>query len=127
MNKRFELVTADVPSVTGRIYPKAIVEQIMDKINTGHVLATLDSSDLLTVSMDRVVGTVHDAEMDGDTLFATLYLSDTPMGTVVRSLLDAKVLLGLSFGGTGNVSAEGEVSSYDLLYCFVTSTPVKAF
>jgi hypothetical protein len=125
MNKRFELITADVPSPTGAIYPMEALMRMMVDINTGNILATLDSNNCLTVPLERVVGTVHDAEIEDGVLSATLYIGETPCGQIVETMIDGKCDLALTIAGAANVSPDRVISDYRLAYCFVTTVASK--
>jgi hypothetical protein len=125
MEKRFELIKADVPSPTGAIYPTEALVQMMDAINTGNILATLDSNDLLAVPLERVVGTVHDAEIEDGLLSATLYIGETPCGNIVKEMIDDECGVALTIAGSANVSPERVISDYRLVYCFVTTVAAK--
>jgi len=121
MVKHFDLLKVDQPSRGGRIYPREIVEQVMDRINNDEIMVTLDSSDTLTVDFARLVGWVRNARIENDELVAEVEIHNTPSGTIVKTLLENELDLTLCTAGTGNVSKEYVVSDYRLAYCFIST------
>ena len=62
--------------------------------------------------------------MDGPNGFGKLKILPTPMGGLVRTMLDAGVKLGVSSRGSGNVNeATGEVSEFEIVTIDVVAQP----
>jgi hypothetical protein len=62
--------------------------------------------------------------MDGPNGFGTLKILPTPMGNLVKTMLEAGVKLGVSSRGSGNVNeANGHVSDFEIITVDVVAQP----
>jgi len=62
--------------------------------------------------------------MDGPNGFGKLKILPTPMGQIVRSMLDAGVKLGVSSRGDGNVDeSTGQVSDFNIVTVDIVAQP----
>ena len=62
--------------------------------------------------------------MDGPNGYGKLKILPTPMGSLVRTMLDSGVKLGVSSRGSGNVNeASGEVSDFEIVTVDVVAQP----
>ena len=78
----------------------------------------------LKINLDRVCHMITDAWMDGPNGYGKLKILPTPMGTLVRTMLDSGVKLGVSSRGSGNVNeASGEVSDFEIVTVDVVAQP----
>jgi hypothetical protein len=67
---------------------------------------------------------ITDMWMDGPNGYGKLKILPTPMGTLVRTMLDSGVKLGVSSRGSGNVNeATGEVSEFEIVTVDVVAQP----
>lgn len=112
-----------------RIYPVNEIEKAVSSLNeqiTGgySVLGELDHPDDLKINLDRVCLNVMNMWMDGPNGYGKLKILPTPMGNLVRSLLESGVKLGVSSRGSGNVNeSDGKVSDFEIVTVDVVAQP----
>lgn len=94
------LCEADKPNARGIIYPKSVLESIVANFKPG--LGEAGYPEGLDVSLDRVSHEVTDLYIENGSLMAKIKVLDTPMGKILKTLVDA-TNNGISFGmvGTG--------------------------
>ena len=98
---------------------------IRDRIKTGHsVLGEVDHPDDLKINLDRVSHMIDKMWMDGPFGYGKLKILPTPMGTLVKTMLDSGVKLGVSSRGSGNVNDHnGHVSDFEIVTVDVVAQP----
>ena len=112
-----------------RIYPaheiQKAVSTINEQIRSGHsVLGEVDHPEDLKINLDRVSHMIDKMWCDGDTGFGKLKILPTPMGQLVKTMLDAGVKLGVSSRGSGNVDDRtGHVSDFEIVTVDVVAQP----
>ena len=112
-----------------RVYPVNEIEKAVSSLNeqiTGgySVLGELDHPDDLKINLDRVCLNVMNMWMDGPNGYGKLKILPTPMGNLVRSLLESGVKLGVSSRGSGNVNeSDGKVSDFEIVTVDVVAQP----
>ena len=122
-------IQGGVKNANQRVYPVTeitnAVKTLNDQIGTGQsVLGEVDHPEGLQVNLDRVCHMVESMWMDGPNGFGKLKILPTPMGQLVRTMLDAGVKLGVSSRGSGNVNeATGEVSEFEIVTIDVVAQP----
>ena len=122
-------IQGGVKNANQRVYPVTeitnAVKTLNDQITTGQsVLGEVDHPEGLQVNLDRVCHMVESMWMDGPNGFGKLKILPTPMGQLVRTMLDAGVKLGVSSRGSGNVNeATGEVSDFEIVTIDVVAQP----
>tara|TARA_Y100000389_G_scaffold55576_1_gene51406 strand:- start:13186 stop:13842 length:657 start_codon:yes stop_codon:yes gene_type:complete len=92
----------------GRIYPKAIMEKavgkyVTEQINTKRAVGELNHPDGPTVNLDKVSHLITKLEWNGDDVVGKAQILDTPMGNIVKGLLEGGVQLGVSTRGMGSL------------------------
>jgi hypothetical protein len=112
-----------------RVYPvsqiKIAVDTINEQIKKGYsVLGEVDHPDDLKINLDRVCLMIDNMWMDGPNGFGKLKILKTPMGNLVRTMLEGGVKLGVSSRGSGNVNeGTGEVSDFEIITVDVVAQP----
>jgi hypothetical protein len=112
-----------------RVYPlheiKRAVDTINKQISEGYsVMGEVDHPDDLKINLDRVCHTVDQMWMDGDTGCGKLKILPTPMGNLIKTLLQSGVKLGVSSRGSGNVDDRtGHVSDFEIVTIDVVAQP----
>ena len=112
----------------GRVYEvreiSKAVESINDKIRKGFsVLGEVDHPEDLKINLDRVCANIKRMWMDGPNGFGKLQILPTPMGNLVRALLESGVKLGVSSRGQGNVDRNGKVSDFEIVTVDIVAQP----
>jgi hypothetical protein len=122
-------IEGGVRNANERVYPVNEIAKAVDTINeqikTGHsVLGEVDHPDDLKINLDRVSHMIENMWMDGPCGYGKLKILPTPMGGLVKTMLDSGVKLGVSSRGSGNVNdANGHVSDFEIVTVDVVAQP----
>ena len=92
----------------GRDYPKPILEGAVGKYNlehvkTGRAVGELGHPDGPQINLDKVSHRITELRWEKDDVIGKALIVDTPMGNIVRGLLDGGVQLGVSSRGLGSL------------------------
>jgi hypothetical protein len=118
-----------VKNANQRIYPVSeignAVKTLKDQIDGGYsVLGEVDHPDDLKVNLDRVSHMITDMWMDGPNGFGKMKILPTPMGNLVKTMLESGVKLGVSSRGAGEVNeSTGEVNGFEIITVDVVAQP----
>ena len=123
-------IQGDVRNANQRVYPVneigRAVKTLNDQCKNGFsVLGEVDHPEGLNINLDRVSHMITDMWMDGANGYGKLKILPTPMGQLVRTMLEAGVKLGVSSRGSGNVSEDGNnvVSDFEIITVDVVAQP----
>ena len=122
-------IEGGVRNANERVYPVNEIAKAVDTINeqikTGHsVLGEVDHPDDLKINLDRVSHMIEKMWMDGPAGYGTLKILPTPMGELVKTMLQSGVKLGVSSRGSGNVDDNnGHVSDFEIVTVDVVAQP----
>jgi hypothetical protein len=122
-------IQGGVKNANERVYPVDEIERAVGTLNeqlTGgySVLGEVDHPDDLKVNLDRVSHMITEMWMDGPNGFGKLKILPTPMGQLVRTMLESGVKLGVSSRGSGNVNeSNGHVSDFEIVTVDVVAQP----
>lgn len=96
----------------GRVYPKNILEREVTKyqqlIKERRALGELDHPDSSVINLKNVSHNVREVHWEGNDVVGTVEILPTPSGNILKELLRAGILLGISSRGMGSVSNIGE-------------------
>lgn len=122
-------IEGGVKNANQRVYPvdeigKA-VSTINEQIKGGYsVLGEVDHPDDLKINLDRVSHMIEQMWMDGPAGHGKLKILPTPMGHLVKTMLESGVKLGVSSRGSGNVSeGNGHVSDFEIVTVDIVAQP----
>jgi hypothetical protein len=122
-------IQGGVKNANSRVYPVSeisnAVKQLNDQITSGNsVLGEVDHPDDLKINLDRVSHMITEMWMDGPNGYGKLKILPTPMGTLVKTMLESSVKLGVSSRGSGNVAeSTGDVSDFEIVTVDVVAQP----
>jgi hypothetical protein len=121
-------VQGDVKNANQRMYPvneiAKAVESVQKRIKEGFpVLGECDHPPELTVNVDRVSHIIENMWMDGANGFGKLKIVPTPMGNIIRTLIESGATLGVSSRGSGEVDDNGNVSNYEIITVDIVAQP----
>ena len=123
-------IQGDKRNQNQRVYPAReiarAVKTLNDQIAGGYsVLGEVDHPDDLRINLDRVSHMITEMWMDGADGFGKLKIIPTPMGELVKTMLQNGVKLGVSSRGSGNVRDDGtgEVSDFEIITVDVVAQP----
>ena len=101
------LQRAGAENQNGRIYPKPILMREAKKYETlikeRRALGELDHPDSSVINLKNVSHNVREIHWDNDDLVGTVEILPTPSGNILKELLKAGILLGISSRGMGSV------------------------
>ena len=124
------MIQGGVRNANQRVYPVneigRAVKTLNDQIKNGFsVLGEVDHPEGLNINIDRVSHMITECWMDGDNGYGKLKILPTPMGNLVKTMLEAGVKLGVSSRGSGNVAEDGSntVSDFEIITVDVVAQP----
>jgi hypothetical protein len=112
-----------------RIYPGHEIQKAVNTINEqlrsgNSVLGEVDHPDDLKINLDRVSHMIDKMWCDDAIGYGKLKILPTPMGQLVKTMLDSGVKLGVSSRGSGNVDDRtGHVSDFEIVTVDVVAQP----
>jgi hypothetical protein len=106
---------AESKNRNGRVYPKAIMEKAVNKYVTEQVskkraVGELNHPEGPTVNLDKVSHLITDLKFEGNNVIGKAQILDTPMGKIVKGLLEGGVQLGVSTRGMGSLENRNGVA-----------------
>ncbi len=122
-------IQGGVKNANERIYPvneiNMAVETLNKQISEGFsVMGEVDHPDDLKINLERVSHVITTMWMDGPNGFGKLKIIPTPMGLLVKTMLESGVKLGVSSRGSGNVSdIDGRVSDFEIVTVDIVAQP----
>jgi hypothetical protein len=122
-------IQGGVKNANERVYPVNEIENAVETLNTqikeGYsVLGEVDHPDDLKINLDRVSHMITNMWMDGANGFGKLKILPTPMGQLVKTMLESGVKLGVSSRGSGNVNdMDGRVSDFEIITVDIVAQP----
>ena len=99
---------AETKNRNGRIYPKEVMNKavgkyINDQVSKGRAVGELNHPDGPTVNLDKVSHKIESLDWKGNDVVGKATILETPMGQIVKGLLDGGVNLGVSTRGMGSL------------------------
>ena len=122
-------IQGGVKNANERVYPVTEIESAVTTLNEqvsgGYsVLGEVDHPDDLKINLDRVSHMIENMWMDGPNGCGKLKILPTPMGQLVKTMLESGVKLGVSSRGSGNVNeGSGQVSDFEIITVDIVSQP----
>lgn len=122
-------IQGGVKNANERVYPVSEIEKAVttlnEQITDGYsVLGEVDHPDDLKINLDRVSHMITSMWMDGANGFGKLKILPTPMGELVKTMLQSGVKLGVSSRGSGNVNdLDGRVSDFEIVTVDIVAQP----
>jgi Prohead core protein serine protease len=122
-------IQGGIRNANQRVYPVSeignAVKTLNDQIQNGYsVLGEVDHPDDLKVNLDRVSHMITDMWMDGPNGYGKMKILPTPMGNLIKTMLESGVKLGVSSRGSGNVNdATGEVADFEIITVDIVAQP----
>lgn len=99
---------ADSKNRNGRIYEKHILENAVSKyvkeqVSTGRAVGELNHPEGPTINLDKVSHKITELKFDKSNVVGKASILETPMGQIVKGLLEGGVKLGVSSRGMGSL------------------------
>jgi len=106
---------ADKKNRNGRVYPKPIMERavgkyVQEQVSKKRAVGELNHPEGPTVNLDKVSHLITDLKLEGNDVIGKAQILDTPMGKIVKGLLEGGVQLGVSTRGMGSLENRNGVA-----------------
>ena len=106
---------AEQKNRNGRVYPMGILENEVKRYNDEYVgkkraLGELNHPQGPTVNLDRVSHLITELKFNGNDCIGRAKVLDTPMGKIVKNLIDEGAQLGVSSRGMGSLKDVGGIN-----------------
>ncbi len=101
---------AERQNKNGRVYPMRVLQNEVNRYNNEYVLKNrafgeLGHPDTPSINLDRVSHMITNLRPEGNNFIGKSKVLDTPMGNIVKGLLDGGACLGVSTRGVGSLKA----------------------
>jgi len=101
---------ANTKNRNGRVYPQQILANeckryIKEYVEKGRALGELNHPTGPTVNLDRVSHIIKELYEDGNNVYGKAKIMNTPMGNIVKNLIDEGARLGVSTRGMGSLKS----------------------
>lgn len=103
---------AEKKNRNNRIYPRSVLQDavsrfVAEQVSTGRAVGELNHPDGPTINLDKVSHRITELNWNGNDVYGKALILNTPMGLIVKGLLDGGVKLGVSSRGMGSVESRG--------------------
>tara|TARA_Y100000592_G_scaffold64149_1_gene99958 strand:+ start:637 stop:1233 length:597 start_codon:yes stop_codon:yes gene_type:complete len=107
------LQKAETLNQNGRVYPRVILEREIRNyqkfIKENRALGELDHPDSSVVELKNSSHIIREARMEGNIVYGTVEILNTPSGKILQSLVESGVTLGISSRGVGSTKTDGDL------------------
>ena len=115
----------------GRIYPVDVLEREVERYNTEYVQKNRAYGELghpqgPTINLDRVSHMIKELYRDGDNFRGKAKIMDTPMGNIVKNLMNEGATLGVSSRGMGSLKSKGGANEVQKDFYLATAGDIVA-
>jgi hypothetical protein len=115
----------------GRMYPKEVMQKEVarytkESIEKKRAYGELGHPDGPTVNLDRVSHMIVGLKEDGDNYIGRAKILDTPMGRIVKELIDEGASLGVSSRGLGSLKERNGVNEVQEDFMLATAADIVA-
>lgn len=106
---------AEKKNRNGRVYGKGILEgavgkYIQEQVKENRAVGELNHPNGPTINLDRVSHRITDLRFEGNDVVGNALILDTPMGKIVKGLLEGGVKLGVSTRGMGSLERRNDAN-----------------
>ena len=105
---------ADQKNRNGRIYEKGVLESavgkyVKEQVSTGRAVGELNHPEGPTINLDKVSHKITELRFEGSDVIGKASILNTPMGNIVKGLLEGGVKLGVSSRGMGSLAQKNGI------------------
>jgi hypothetical protein len=99
---------AENKNKNGRVYSREVLTSAVDKfvneqVITGRAVGELNHPEGPSINLDKVSHRITELKWDGNNVMGKALILDTPMGQIVKGLVEGGVQLGVSSRGMGSL------------------------
>ena len=114
-----------------RTYPKEIMRKEVDRYRTEQIdkkraMGELGHPDGPTLNLDRVSHMITSLKESGDNWIGKAKILDTPMGNIVKNLMDEGAQLGVSSRGLGSIKEKNGINEVQDDFILSTAADIVA-
>lgn len=122
---------SEITNRNGRRYPKEIMQRevnryIDESVNKNRAYGELGHPDGPTVNLDRVSHMIVSLKEDGNNYVGKAKILNTPMGNIVKTLIDEGASLGVSSRGLGSIKEQDGINEVQDDFMLATAADIVA-
>ena len=122
---------ADIKNRNGRVYPMEIMEKEVGRYNKEFIKKNRAYGELghpegPTINLERVSHMITSLEKNGDNFVGKAKIMNTPMGNIVKGLLNDGAKLGVSSRGMGSVTQKNDAQYVQNDFQLATAADIVA-
>ena len=115
----------------GRVYPMPVLQREVKRyteeyIDKNRAYGELGHPQGPTINLDRVSHMIKELYQDGDNFRGKAKIMDTPMGKIVKNLMDEGATLGVSTRGMGSLRSKGGANEVQDDFMLATAGDIVA-
>lgn len=121
----------DIKNRNGRIYPMQTLMKEVKRYNKEYVEQNRAYGELghpqgPTINLERVSHMIKELYQDGSNVIGKAKIMDTPMGTIVKNLMNEGARLGVSSRGMGSLKQRGGINEVQPDFMLATAADIVA-
>jgi hypothetical protein len=121
----------NVKNRNGRMYPMETLEKEVNRYNESYVdksraYGELGHPDGPTINLERVSHMIKNLHREGDNIIGKAKIMDTPMGTIVKNLMDEGATIGVSSRGMGSLKQVNGINQVQGDFTLATAADIVA-
>ncbi len=121
----------NVKNRNGRVYPIETLKKEVERYDKEYIQKNRAYGELghpqgPTINLERVSHMIKDLHPDGNNIMGEAKVLDTPMGTIVKNLMDEGATLGVSSRGMGSLQSKGGVDTVQSDFQLATAADIVA-
>jgi hypothetical protein len=99
----------------GRLYPKTVMESAVNKyieeqVSKGRAVGELNHPAGPSINLDKVSHRITELRFEGNDVIGKALILNTPMGKIVKGLIEGGVQLGVSSRGMGSIETKNSMN-----------------
>jgi len=121
----------NIKNRNGRMYPMETLEKEVSRYNEAYVhknraYGELGHPDGPTINLERVSHMIKDLRREGNNIMGKAKIMDTPMGTIVKNLMDEGATIGVSSRGMGSLKQVNGINEVQGDFTLATAADIVA-
>lgn len=121
----------NITNRNGRMYPMATLEKEVNRYNEEYIdknraYGELGHPDGPTINLERVSHMIKSLRRDGDNIIGKAKIMETPLGMIVKNLMDEGATLGVSSRGMGSLKEKNGINEVQGDFMLATAADIVA-
>lgn len=106
-------IQTEIVNRNGRLYQKSMMESVVskyndDKVSKSSAYGELNHAQGATINLDRVCILIKELNWNGNDVIGKARITETPMGNIVKGLLESGGQVGVSTRGLGDLEKRSD-------------------